>query len=108
MKIAIPTNEEIIEGKVALHFGQAKNFLVFDTKTDNFKIYQNPETAGKSELPPPFLNKLGVRVVICFSLGPRAVNLFKKFGIKTEKAVKKNIFENIKLFQAGKEKKDIF
>jgi len=112
MKIAIPTNGKILKDEVVSHFGKAKFFLVFNTKTNSFKIYQNPEAVGETELPPAFLNKLGVDIIICFSLGPRAIELCKKLGIKTEKAVKRSISENIKLSQKSKlrdlEEKDIF
>jgi len=112
MKIAIPTDGRNLKDEVVSHFGRAKNFLIFNTETENFKIYPNPETIGKTELPPEFLNNLGVKAVICFSLGPRALNLFKEFGIKTLKATKKSINENLKEFQKGSlrelEEKDIF
>ncbi len=112
MKIAIPTKGKTIKDKVASHFGRAKNFLIFDVKTGNFEIHQNPEAIGKAEFPPDFLSKLNVDIIICFSLGSRAVERCKKLGIKTKKAVKKTIVENIKLFQKDKlrnlEEKDIF
>ena len=112
MRIAIPTEGDKLTDEVALHFGRARNFLIFDTETNKFEIWQNPEALGKAEFPPEFLNKLGVKVIICFSLGPRAVKLCEKFGIKTKKAVEKTISENINLFQKGRlenlEEKDTF
>lgn len=103
MKIALPTNEKgSLEDPVAFHFGWAKNYLIFDAKTKEFKIFPNPEISGRKELPPEFLNKLGVKVVICFSLGRKAFDKFKEFGIKTYKALEKNISENIEDFQDGK------
>ena len=112
MKIAIPTNGDKLEDEVALHFGKAKNFLIFDTEKENFKVYPNPEAKGEMILPPDFLKGLGVKGVICFGLGSRAFNLFKSYKIKTKKAVKKTVKKNIDLFQKGKLKdlteKDIF
>ncbi|MCD6500417.1 NifB/NifX family molybdenum-iron cluster-binding protein [bacterium] len=112
MKIALPTNGDRLEDELAFHFGRAENFLIFNTEKENFEIYPNPEVKGKAILPPDFLKGLGVNVVICFSLGPRAFNLFKSYKIETKKAVKKNIKENINLFQKGKlkdlAKEDIF
>jgi len=112
MKIAIPTQESKLDGEIATHFGRAKNFLIFDTKTEKFKVYQNPEVLRKNILPPDFLKKLKVDVIICFSLGLPAFNLFKNYNIRTKKAVKKNIKENISLFLERKlrdlNEKDIF
>jgi len=34
MKIAIPTEGNNLEDKIALHFGRAKNYLVYDTGID--------------------------------------------------------------------------
>ena len=111
MKIALATNGENLKAKIALHFGRANNFLIYDTEKKFFKVYLNPEILGK-ELPPDFLNRLGVGVVITFSLGSMAFEKFKKFGIKTYKAKEENISENIKLFEKEKlsplSKKDIF
>jgi len=112
MKIAIPTKGNKLKDEVALHFGRAKNFLIYDAKTNNFKIYQNPEVAGKIVLPPDFLKKLGVETVICFGLGPPAFNLFKNYKVKIKKAIKGSIKKNIELFQREKlrdfSEKDIF
>ena len=112
MKIAFPTDGNKLEDEICLHFGRAKNFLIFNTEKRDIKIYPNPEARGEAILPPDFLRELDVDMVICFSLGPRAFNLFKNYKIKTKKAVKKTIKENINLFQKGKlkdlTKKDIF
>ncbi len=112
MKIAVPTDGENLEGFIASHFGQARNYLIYDTDTKNFKIFPNPEVIGKKELPPEFLNKMGVNVVICFNLGQRASEKFKNFGIKIYKALEKSIAENIKDFQNRKlrelKQEDIF
>jgi len=112
MKIAIPTNGENLEGLIASHFGQARNYLVYDADTKNFEVFPNPEIAGKKELPPEFLNKMGVNVVICFNLGQKAFEKFKSFGIEIYEALEKTINENIKDFQNRKLRKikqeDIF
>jgi len=112
MRIAFATNGKSLKAKIWPHFGWAKNYLIYDTKTKKFKIYKNPEVSGGKELPPDFLNRLKVDVVITYALGPKAFNKFKKFRIKLYKAVNQNIKENIKQFQAGKLKElgreDIF
>jgi len=102
MKIAIPTEGNNLEDKIALHFGRAKHFLVYDTEKNKFKIYSNPEAEKIPVLPPDFLKKLGVEAVICFSLGLPAFNLFKNYKIETKKATKGSIKENINLFLENK------
>ena len=112
MKIALATNGENLKAKIALHFGRANNFLVYDTETKSFEICSNPEVTGGAKLPPDFLHHQEVAVVIAFSLGPMAFEKFKKFGIKTYKAIEGTISENIKLLEEAKlsplNKEDIF
>ena len=112
MKIALPTDGENLEDLIVSHFGQARNYLIYDTDAKNFEVFSNPEIADQKELPPEFLNKIGVNVVICFNLGQKAFEKFKDFGIEIYRALGKNITENIKDFQEEKLKKlkeeDIF
>ncbi|MCD6148845.1 NifB/NifX family molybdenum-iron cluster-binding protein [bacterium] len=112
MKIVFPTDGNKLEDEICHHFGRAKNFLIFNTEEKEIKIYPNPEAKGEAILPPEFLKQLGVDAVICFGLGPRAFNLFKNYKIKTKKAAKRTIKENIYLFQKGKlrdlTEKDVF
>ena len=111
MKIALATNGKNLKAKIALHFGRANKFLIYDTQKRSFEIYPNPEIAGK-ELPPDFLNRLEVDTVITFSLGPMAFEKLKKFGIKIYKAKEGTISENIELLEKRKlsplSEKDIF
>jgi len=102
MKIALPTDGDKLEDEVAFHFGWAKNFLVYDTKTKQIEVLPNPEVLGLKELPPEFLKKKNIDAVIVYDLGPKAFDKFKEFGIKVYKAFEKSIAENIKGFQAGK------
>jgi len=111
MKIAFATDGNNLKDKIALHFGRAKNFLIFDTEKETFEVFENPEIKGK-ELPPDFLAKQGVKAVIVFSLGPKAFEKFKNYKIEVFKAINGTILENIEKFKEGKLKKlskeDIF
>ncbi len=79
MKIAIP----LAEGKLALHFGHAKEFAIFEVN--------GSETIDKQlHVPPPhepgvlpqWLNGLGVNIIITGGMGGRALQLFIQNGIK--------------------------
>jgi len=111
MKIAFATDGNNLKDKVALHFGRAKNFLIFDTEKEIFEVFENPELKGKG-LPPDFLKRQNVDVVIVFSLGPRAFEKFKNYKIKVFKAIEGTILENLKKFEENKlkelSKEDIF
>lgn len=111
MKIAFATDGNDLKDKIALHFGRAKNFLIFDTEKKIFEVFENPEIKGK-ELPPDFLKSQNVDVVVIFSLGPRAFEKFKNYNIKMYKATVGTIGENIQKFENNElkelEKEDLF
>jgi len=112
MRIAFATNGEDLKAEVALHFGRAKNFLIYDAKTESFEIFPNPEVTGGKEFPPDFLERQGVKSVIVFSLGALAYKKFKNYNIKMYKAIQGSILENIKKLEKGNlgglKKEDIF
>jgi len=111
MKIAFATDGNNLKDKVALHFGRAKNFLIFDTEKRIFEVFENLELKGKG-LPPDFLKSQNVDIVIVFSLGPMAFEKFKNYKIKVLKAIEGTILENLKAFEENKlkelSKDDIF
>jgi len=113
MKIAVPTdNKNGVNDKLAEHFGRAKNFLVYDTKTKKFEIFENPEAVGSGEFPPDFLHRQKIGAVIVFNLGPMAYNKFQNFRIEMRKAVQESIADNLKKFEEDElrelMKEDIF
>ncbi len=102
MKIAMAINQKgDLENYIAEHFGQAKNFLIYDTESNKFIVEPNPEFLGKPELPPDFLHRLKVDTVITFGLGPRAHEKFKGYKIKMYKAIKNTVLKNIKALKRG-------
>ena len=113
MKIVIPINEKgSLNDKVALHFGRANNFLIYDTETESFEIFPNPEVVGGKEFPPDFLYRQGVKAVIVFSLGEMAYKKFKNYNIKMYKAVEDTVLKNLQKVEGNELKelknKDIF
>ncbi|PJA02068.1 hypothetical protein COX73_02725 [bacterium (Candidatus Gribaldobacteria) CG_4_10_14_0_2_um_filter_36_18] len=113
MKIVIPINEKCsLNDKIALHFGRANNFLIYDTETESFEIFPNPEVAGGKEFPPDFLYRQGVKAVIVFSLGAMAYKKFKNYNIKMYKAVEDTVLKNLQKVEGNELKelknKDIF
>jgi len=99
MKIAVPTNGEKLGDLIAPHFGRAENFIVLDSEKGEFQTYENPEAAGKQELPPHFLHKLNVQAVICFGLGQKAIDKFNKWDITVYRAKQGSVSYNWELFQ---------
>jgi len=101
MKIAFATNGHNLKAKIAPHFGRVNNFLLYDTEKGDFEVFENPEIEGK-ELPPDFLARQKVDIVVTFSLGLRAFEKLKNYKITTLKATEGTILENIEKFKEGK------
>jgi len=79
MKIAIPT----AEGKLALHFGHAKEFAIIEVDGDQINNQQMLEPPPHEPgVLPQWLHELGVDIVIAGGMGGRALNLFAQKGIK--------------------------
>ena len=102
MKIAIATNRESLKDEIALHFGRAKSFLIYDTETKSFEIYPNPEVMGGKEFPPDFLHRQEAEAVIVFGLGAMAYKKFKGYNVKMYKAIRGTIAVNLQKFEDGK------
>ena len=102
MKIAMAVVKKgSLKDKIAEHFGQAENFLIYDTESDKFVVKKNPEFLGKPELPPDFLHRFKVDAVITFSLGPRAHEKLRDYKIKMYKATEGTVLENITALKEG-------
>lgn len=79
MKIAIPLSE----GKLALHFGHAKEFAIVEVNGSEIKEKQLHEPPPHEPgVLPKWLNDLGVDVIISGGMGGRALHLFIQNGIK--------------------------
>lgn len=103
MRIAVPTDEKgSLEDEIALHFGRASNFLIYNTETKSFEIFSNPEVAGGKEFPPDFLHGQGIKAIIVFALGAMAHQKFKNYNIKMYKATPGSIAANLQKFEDGK------
>jgi len=109
MKIAIPTDGNELEDLVASHFGRAKNFLIYDTDNNKTNIIPNTsQHMGGQGVPPELLIQNNVNIVVCNSLGPKAVTNLKAAGIEiycgATNSIKQAIkdFSNNKLTQASK------
>jgi len=81
MKIAIP----VLDGKLCLHFGQARNFALVEAdpdkkETQNIEILDAPE--HQPGLLPQWLASLGAELIIVGGMGRRAQELFAAADIE--------------------------
>jgi len=79
MKIAIP----LAEGKLALHFGHSKEFVIMHLNGSEIQDKQILEPPPHEPgVLPKWLNDQGVDVVLAGGMGGRALSLFAEQGIK--------------------------
>lgn len=98
MRVAISTDGNY----VAQHFGRCPSYTIIDIE-DN-KIVETKVVNNPGHMPgaiPQLMNQLGVDVMIAGGMGPRAVNFFQEYGIKTIVGVQGDIDDVIEQFLAG-------
>lgn len=83
MKIAIPTNGyEGLEDSVSEHFGRCRTYTFLDENGKVLKIVENTsEHMGGKGLPPDLIKEHGSDILLCKSLGPRALGLCEDLDI---------------------------
>jgi len=111
MRIAIPTNNKKgLEGEIADHFGRANFYTLLNEKGGVIDIVKNESShMGGQGLPPEFLKKHNIDILLCGDIGPRAISLCENLGISvyvervdTVKEIFDN-WKNNKLKKAGQE-----
>jgi predicted Fe-Mo cluster-binding NifX family protein len=84
MKIAFPVdNDQGFEATLALHFGRAPMYAIYNTETKAIESIPNTgEHFGGRFATPKLLQQNEVELLICRSLGRRAVTMFNDLNIQ--------------------------
>jgi predicted Fe-Mo cluster-binding NifX family protein len=104
MKIAIPTHgKNGYKEKVALHFGRCETYTVLDENKNIVAILDNNSTHnGGLLLPPVFLKQQKIDILLCLSLGRKALDLCEKNNLLVYIGTKTTVDE---IFNEWKEEK---
>ncbi|MFH0961089.1 MAG: NifB/NifX family molybdenum-iron cluster-binding protein [archaeon] len=107
MIIAIPTDgKRGLAELVAEHFGRCRTYTFLDERGAIVEIIDNTsEHMGGSGLPPELMKRHGAGVLLCKSLGPRALDLCGHLGITVFVCQAGTVKEAFKMFKAKKAKK---
>ncbi|MGE3063031.1 MAG: NifB/NifX family molybdenum-iron cluster-binding protein [bacterium] len=85
MKIAIPAEENSLNGLADDRFGRAKGFVIYDTETKALNWVDNGENAKASQgaglKAAQHVIEAKVEVLISYDVGPKAFELLKENGI---------------------------
>jgi predicted Fe-Mo cluster-binding NifX family protein len=83
--MAIPLKEdECTDSEVAEHFGRARFFAIYDSKTKGYEVMEMRECEEKQCLPVKRLLEFQPDAIYVFGMGWRAVNLLKSVGIEAK------------------------
>lgn len=86
MKIAITTSGETLAAPFANCFGRAPNYIIYDTRTDQWDLWPNPALKAKRNVGVTVAQMLidhDVEVVISGDFGPHAARMLASAGVQT-------------------------
>ncbi|MCE5296516.1 MAG: NifB/NifX family molybdenum-iron cluster-binding protein [Euryarchaeota archaeon] len=89
--------------EVCGHFGKAPTYTLVDTKTGEVRTIDNmSEHAGGTGTPPMQLESEGVNIVLCGSLGPKAIKALEERHIEVFVGCTGTVEEALTSWSAGK------
>ncbi len=107
MRIAFASDENKgLESNIAFHFGRCKYYVFVDVEDKEIKkieVKENPFfNQHQPGIIPQFIAKEKANVIIAGGMGPRAVDWFKKLGIRPITGVKGKVKDVLNDFLEGK------
>jgi predicted Fe-Mo cluster-binding NifX family protein len=107
MKIVIPSKDKKgLDSAVAEHFGRCNTFTFLDENGKIIEIMDNTsQHMGGISLPPKVMKKHGADILLCKSIGPKAIMLCKQLGIKVYVSQTETVKEMFSLWKDKKIKK---
>lgn len=103
MKIAIPTKDnQKLDATVYEHFGKAPFYTIVDTETDVIRTESNKaQHFDGSARPAEVMAKSDIDIVLCASLGRKAVSLFQDGGIAIFSGAQSKVRDALKAHRKG-------
>lgn len=103
MKVCVPTGDDSgIEGIVEQHFGKAPTYTIMDTDTGEVYVIPNEsDHMGGVGLPPEYLHKNGVEIMLCAGLGYKALRMFESYGVRVFVGAKGTVKDTLTAWETG-------
>ncbi len=104
MRVCVPSSGSGgLDDYVGEHFGRVPAYTIVDIDTGEVEVISNEsEHMGGSGLPADLLAQEGVDVMICSSLGRKAINLFDQHGITVQVGASGRVREAVKQWKGEK------
>ncbi|MFH1856073.1 MAG: NifB/NifX family molybdenum-iron cluster-binding protein [Candidatus Omnitrophota bacterium] len=107
MKICITSEGKTLDSKIDSRFGRCRNFIFFDTDTNNFEALENDNSqfaGGAGIQSGQLVVSKGVKVVLTGNIGPNAHQVLSAAGINIFTGVSGTVKEAIDGYKNGKYK----
>ena len=95
MLVIIGSDGNSLESTIAKRFGQANFYLLYDSETNSFKVFDNKGEGHNHKILEGFLGK-GVEAFIVGNIGPHAFEIINTSKSKAYLARKMNVSDSIK------------
>ena len=104
MKIVIPTEgKNGLKEKLADHFGRCRTYTFLNENGRVLEIIENTsEHMGGKGLPPELMRTHGANILLCYDLGPRALNLCREFDIEVYVCHMKTVKDIFEMWKSNK------
>lgn len=104
MKIAIPADEQKMEGNVCISFGRTPYFLIFDTEagTGTFMVNEAAQSQGGAGIQAAqAVVDSGAQVLLTPRCGENAAKVLNGANVRIHRSIEGSLTENIEAFKAG-------
>ena len=110
MKICITSEGKTMDSKVDPRFGRCKNFIFFETDTDNLEAHENANSqfqGGAGIQAGQLVASKGVKAVLTGNIGPNAHKVLSGAGISIFTGISGTVKEAVDGYKSGKYKPTI-
>lgn len=102
MKIAVTTTGDTMESTLDMRFGRAKKFLIFNSETQEYQIFDNTQNLNAAQgagiQAAQNVASLGVAAVITGHVGPKAYAVLNQANIKIYNTNASTVVEALEKF----------
>ena len=106
MKIAFTTSGSDINAPLDDRFGRAPKFLVYDTDSNTFEVFDNQKNLnaaqGAGVQSAEAVVRLGAQAIVTAHCGPKAFRVLTTAGVKVYNTEARTVAEALELYREGK------
>jgi predicted Fe-Mo cluster-binding NifX family protein len=104
MIICIPSESNCgLQDNIGYHFGRVEYYTIYNDDSEEVIVIKNTSThKGGKKLPAELLRDLNVNIMLCGSIGRKAIQLFEEFGVEVYAGAQGTVNDALKQFKGNK------